>query len=84
MFVDVARAYTQWGRYEQGLNALRSAYAQLRHRLSLLAGTVAGLALVYLVPPVALVAGLVVGSTAAAVLLTVMTGVSGATRRRTR
>ncbi|MER6182890.1 glycosyltransferase [Streptomyces sp. NPDC001652] len=46
----------------------RSAYAQLRHRLSLLAGTVAGLALVYLVPPVALVAGLVVGSTAAAVL----------------
>jgi hopene-associated glycosyltransferase HpnB len=46
----------------------RSAYAQLRHRLSLLAGTVAGLALVYLVPPVALVAGLVAGSTAAAVL----------------
>ncbi|SBT47333.1 hypothetical protein [Micromonospora narathiwatensis] len=26
LFVDVARAYTQWGRYEQGLNALRSAY----------------------------------------------------------
>ncbi|MEU9917084.1 glycosyltransferase [Streptomyces sp. NPDC051001] len=46
----------------------RSAYAQLRHRLSLLAATAAGLALVYLVPPVALVAGLVVGSTAAAVL----------------
>lgn len=46
----------------------RSAYAQLRHRLSLLAGTVAGLALVYLVPPVALAAGLVAGSTAAAVL----------------
>ncbi|WP_307037622.1 glycosyltransferase [Streptomyces canus] len=46
----------------------RSAYAQLRHRLSLLAGTVAGLALVYLVPPVALVAGLVAGSTAAVVL----------------
>ena len=35
----------------------RSAYAQLRHNPLLLAGTVAGLALVYLVPPVALVAG---------------------------
>ncbi|MGW7202399.1 glycosyltransferase [Streptomyces sp. NPDC054837] len=46
----------------------RSAYAQLRHSLPLLAGTVAGLALVYLVPPVALVVGLVAGSTAAAVL----------------
>ncbi|MEU5317611.1 glycosyltransferase [Streptomyces sp. NPDC021056] len=46
----------------------RSAYAQLRHSLPLLAGTVAGLALIYLVPPVALVVGLVAGSTAAAVL----------------
>ncbi|MFF2652575.1 glycosyltransferase [Streptomyces sp. NPDC058045] len=36
----------------------RSAFAQLRHSVLLLAGTVAGLALVYLVPPVALVAGL--------------------------
>ncbi|WP_036374385.1 hypothetical protein [Micromonospora sp. ATCC 39149] len=26
LFVDVARAYTQWGRYEHGLSALRSAY----------------------------------------------------------
>ncbi|MER7457637.1 hypothetical protein [Micromonospora sp. NPDC126480] len=26
LFVDVARAYTQWGRFEHGLNALRSAY----------------------------------------------------------
>ncbi|MEV1331174.1 hypothetical protein AB0J20_16535 [Micromonospora costi] len=26
LFVDVARAYMQWGRYEHGLNALRSAY----------------------------------------------------------
>ncbi|WP_346536147.1 hypothetical protein [Micromonospora sp. DPT] len=26
LFVDVARAYIQWGRYEHGLNALRSAY----------------------------------------------------------
>ncbi|MET7830296.1 glycosyltransferase [Streptomyces sp. NPDC005386] len=39
----------------------RSAYAQLRHSPALLAGTVAGLALVYLVPPVALLAGLVTG-----------------------
>ncbi|MEU6375627.1 glycosyltransferase [Streptomyces sp. NPDC046909] len=46
----------------------RSAYAQLRHSLLLLAGTVAGLALVYLLPPVALVVGLAAGSTAVAVL----------------
>lgn len=26
LYVDVARAYTQWGRYEHGLNALRNAY----------------------------------------------------------
>ncbi|MFD2686666.1 glycosyltransferase [Streptomyces phyllanthi] len=45
----------------------RSAYAQLRHNPLLLAGTVTGLAVVYLVPPVAFVAGLVAGSTAAAV-----------------
>ncbi|MGW0868005.1 glycosyltransferase [Streptomyces sp. NPDC002611] len=44
----------------------RSAYAQLRHNPLLLAGTVAGLALVYLVPPVAVVAGLAAGSAAAA------------------
>ncbi|MER6047801.1 glycosyltransferase [Streptomyces sp. NPDC001793] len=36
----------------------RSAYAQLRHRPLLLLGTVLGLALVYLVPPAALLAGL--------------------------
>ncbi|MFD8999398.1 glycosyltransferase [Streptomyces sp. NPDC059582] len=45
----------------------RSAYAQLRHNPLLLAGTVAGLALVYLVPPVALFAGAAAGDTAAAV-----------------
>jgi hopene-associated glycosyltransferase HpnB len=44
----------------------RSAYAQLRHHPLLLLGTVAGLALVYLVPPVALVAGPASGSAAAA------------------
>lgn len=45
----------------------RSAYAQLRHSLLLLAGTVAGLALVYLVPPAATVAGFVLGRPAVAV-----------------
>ncbi|MFI9151531.1 glycosyltransferase [Streptomyces sp. NPDC053367] len=45
----------------------RSAYAQLRHSPLLLAGTVAGLALVYLVPPAALLGGLAAGSTATAV-----------------
>ncbi|MER5213065.1 glycosyltransferase [Streptomyces sp. NPDC002838] len=46
----------------------RSAYAQLRHNPVLLAATVAGLALVYLVPPVAVLVGAAVGSTAAAVV----------------
>ncbi|MEU3731838.1 glycosyltransferase [Streptomyces sp. NPDC033538] len=46
----------------------RSAYAQLRHNPLLLAATVAGLALVYLVPPVAVVVGAATGSTTAAVL----------------
>ncbi|MFJ5841538.1 glycosyltransferase [Streptomyces shenzhenensis] len=45
----------------------RSAYAQLRHNPLLLTGTVAGLALVYLVPPVALVVGAATSGTAAAV-----------------
>ncbi|MFF1495716.1 glycosyltransferase [Streptomyces sp. NPDC058304] len=44
----------------------RSAYTQLRHRPLLLAGTVAGLVLVYLVPPVALLAGLATGHAATA------------------
>jgi hopene-associated glycosyltransferase HpnB len=46
----------------------RSAYAQLRHNPLLLLGTVAGLLLVYLVPPVALIVGLVTGGTAATVV----------------
>ncbi|MGW0121798.1 glycosyltransferase [Streptomyces sp. NPDC003327] len=44
----------------------RSAYAQLRHSPLLLVGTVAGLVVVYLVPPVALVAGLAAGDPVAA------------------
>jgi hopene-associated glycosyltransferase HpnB len=43
----------------------RSAYAQLRHNPLLLLGTVGGLAVVYLMPPVALVAGLLTGNAAA-------------------
>ncbi|WP_329584944.1 glycosyltransferase [Kitasatospora sp. NBC_01250] len=39
----------------------RSAYAQLRHSPPLLLGTVLGLGLVYLLPPVATVAGLLTG-----------------------
>ncbi|MGW2515708.1 glycosyltransferase [Streptomyces sp. NPDC001617] len=46
----------------------RSAYAQLRHNPLLLLGTVLGLALVYLVPPAALIAGPATASTAEAVL----------------
>ncbi|MFI9170060.1 glycosyltransferase [Streptomyces lincolnensis] len=45
----------------------RSAYAQLRHNPVLLLGTVAGLVLVYLVPPVAVVLGPATGSATAAV-----------------
>ncbi|MFI8962521.1 glycosyltransferase [Streptomyces sp. NPDC053493] len=44
----------------------RSAYAQLRHNPLVLAGTVAGLALVYLAPPATLTAGLATGDRAAA------------------
>lgn len=40
----------------------RSAYAQLRHSPALLAATVAGLALVYLLPPVAALGGAAVGA----------------------
>ncbi|MFI8298863.1 glycosyltransferase [Streptomyces nigra] len=46
----------------------RSAYAQLRHQPALLLGTIAGLALVYLVPPVALAFGAASGDKVAAVL----------------
>ncbi|MFD8389651.1 glycosyltransferase [Streptomyces sp. NPDC059680] len=45
----------------------RSAYAQLRHNPLLLLGTVAGLALVYLVPPAAVVVGAAAGSAVTAV-----------------
>ncbi|MFE4620373.1 glycosyl transferase family 2, partial [Streptomyces sp. NPDC056747] len=44
----------------------RSAYAQLRYSPLVLAGTVAGLAVIYLVPPAALAAGVLSGDAAAA------------------
>ncbi|MEU8761337.1 glycosyltransferase [Streptomyces sp. NPDC048659] len=53
--VDSVRPYPGLG--ELWRMVARSAYSQLRHSPPLLAGTVAGLALVYLVPPAALVAG---------------------------
>ncbi|MGW7421519.1 glycosyltransferase [Streptomyces sp. NPDC054813] len=46
----------------------RSAYAQLRHNPLLLFGTVVGLALVYLVPPAAVLTGAVTGNAAAALV----------------
>ncbi|WKK23528.1 glycosyltransferase [Streptomyces olivoreticuli] len=56
----------------------RSAYAQLRHNPLLLAGTVAGMAVLYLAPPVAVLAGALTGDAvtlaAGAAAWTVMTG----------
>ncbi|MFF4982997.1 glycosyltransferase [Streptomyces sp. NPDC001046] len=63
--VDSVRPYPQL--HDLWRMVSRSAYAQLRHNPLLLAGTVSGLALVYLVPPAALAAGVAAGSTAAAV-----------------
>ncbi|MEU3724891.1 glycosyltransferase [Streptomyces sp. NPDC031705] len=54
--VDSVRPYPALGDLWRMVS--RSAYAQLRHQPLLLAGTVAGLVLVYLVPPAALLAGL--------------------------
>ncbi|GAA2402903.1 glycosyltransferase [Streptomyces coeruleofuscus] len=64
--VDSVRPYPRLGDLWRMVS--RSAYAQLRHNPLLLAGTVAGLALVYLVPPTAVVGGLVAGNAAAAVV----------------
>lgn len=55
--VDSIRPYPAFGDLWRMVS--RSAFAQLRHSWLLLAGTVFGLALVYLAAPVALVAGLV-------------------------
>lgn len=58
--VDSVRPYPELGQLWRMVS--RSAYAQLRHSPLLLLGTVLGLALVYLVPPVATVAGAVTGT----------------------
>ncbi|MFD7706369.1 glycosyltransferase [Streptomyces sp. NPDC059786] len=63
--VDSVRPYPRLGDLWRMVS--RSAYAQLRHNPLLLAGTVLGLLLVYVVPPAALVAGLAAGTPAAAV-----------------
>jgi hopene-associated glycosyltransferase HpnB len=62
--VDSVRPYPRLADLWQMVS--RSAYAQLRHSPPLLVATVAGLALVYLVPPVALAAGLLAHDPAAA------------------
>ncbi|MET8745929.1 glycosyltransferase [Streptomyces sp. NPDC004728] len=62
--VDSVRPYPRLADLWQMVS--RSAYAQLRHSPPLLLGTVLGLTLVYLVPPVALVAGLLTGDPVAA------------------
>ncbi|MFF9045837.1 glycosyltransferase [Streptomyces parvulus] len=64
--VDSVRPYPRLGDLWRMVS--RSAYAQLRHNPLVLAGTVAGLALVYLVPPLAVVVGAARGETAAALL----------------
>ncbi|MFJ9075141.1 glycosyltransferase [Streptomyces sp. NPDC102278] len=56
--VDSVRPYPALGDLWRMVS--RSAYTQLRHQPLLLAGAVAGLTVVYLVPPVALAAGLLV------------------------
>ncbi|AZQ40859.1 glycosyltransferase [Streptomyces cyaneochromogenes] len=57
--VDSVRPYPRLGDLWRMVS--RSAYAQLRHNPLVLAGTVAGLALVYLVPPAAVITGAVGG-----------------------
>lgn len=62
--VDSVRPYPVLGDLWRMVS--RSAYAQLRHSPLVLLGTVAGLVLVYLVPPAALLAGLTTGHPAVA------------------
>ncbi|MEU7042076.1 glycosyltransferase [Streptomyces varsoviensis] len=64
--VESVRPYTGLGPLWRMVS--RSAYAQLRHNPLVLLGTVAGLAVVYLAPPVALVAGAAAGAAAPALL----------------
>jgi hopene-associated glycosyltransferase HpnB len=57
--VDSVRPYPGLGELWRMVS--RSAYAQLRHNPAVLAGTVLGLALIYLVPPIAAIGGAVTG-----------------------
>ncbi|WP_327358530.1 glycosyltransferase [Streptomyces sp. NBC_01304] len=75
--VDSVRPYPRLGDLWRMVS--RSAYAQLLHSPLLLLGTVAGLALVYLVPPLALVAGLLDGDGPAALAGGLAWGVMTAT-----
>ncbi|WP_156724943.1 glycosyltransferase [Streptomyces apocyni] len=63
--VDSIRPYPRLGDLWRMVS--RSAYAQLRHSPALLIGTVLGLAVVYLAPPLTLVTGLLARDGAAAV-----------------
>lgn len=64
--VDSVRPYPGLGDLRRMVS--RSAYAQLRHSPLILFGTVLGLALIYLVPPAALLGGLATGNAVPAVL----------------
>jgi len=70
--VDSVRPYPGLGDLWRMVS--RSAYAQLRHNPLLLAGTVLGLALVYLVPPLALVTGSAPAAVLGGLAWAVMTG----------
>jgi hopene-associated glycosyltransferase HpnB len=58
--VDSVRPYPGLGELWRMVS--RSAYAQLRHNPAVLAGTVLGLALIYLVPPLAAIGGALAGA----------------------
>nr|WP_107415665.1 glycosyltransferase [Actinacidiphila paucisporea] len=58
--VDSIRPYPHLGELWRMVS--RSAYAQLRHSPALLAGTVVGLVLIYLVPPAAAIGGAAAGA----------------------
>ncbi|MDI5966722.1 glycosyltransferase [Streptantibioticus silvisoli] len=58
--VDSVRPYPRLSQLWRMVS--RSAYAQLRHNPALLLGTLLGLALIYLVPPVAAIAGAAAGA----------------------
>ncbi|MCQ4083601.1 glycosyltransferase [Streptomyces sp. RB6PN25] len=81
--VDSVRPYPRLSELWRMIS--RSAYAQLRHNPALLMATLAGLALVYAVPPVAAVAGAVTGDglllAAGSAAWAVMTGTYAPTLR---